>query len=75
VKICFHLGLCPGDLMDLCQEDPRSQKRDLGHPSVVYLWFFLQLELVPQKLVIYIVMELDLGNLDQAAEQPRASVG
>jgi hypothetical protein len=21
-----------GELMNLCQEDPRSQKRDLGHP-------------------------------------------
>ena len=32
------------------------------------------LKLVPQVLVIHIVMELNLGNLDQITEQPRASV-
>jgi hypothetical protein len=25
------------DLIDIYQEDPRSQNRDLGHPSVEYL--------------------------------------
>jgi hypothetical protein len=49
-----------------------------GIPLVLRLnstgWNLLALELVPQVLVIHIVMELNLGNLDQAAEQPRAPV-
>jgi hypothetical protein len=33
-KGCCLPGVITGDLISLYQEDPRSQKRDLGHPSV-----------------------------------------
>jgi hypothetical protein len=34
----FAPGVITGDLMGLYQEDPRSQKRDLGHPSWFSYW-------------------------------------
>jgi len=37
-KVLMHLlspGVMTGDLIGFYYEDPRSQKRDLGHPSLV----------------------------------------
>src|ERR1700761_7642697 len=52
--------------------DALTRGNRLGHPTVVTVKPCS--ELVPQVLVIHIVMKLNLGNLDQAAEQSWAAV-
>jgi hypothetical protein len=37
VNGCFEPVVITRDMMDICQVHPRSQTRDLGHPSVFLL--------------------------------------